>query len=166
MLKATHWQLYQIFIPYRSWESTRGGTHYNVTSHYVGSVCGTSSSSPPRPPPPPTPPPPPPPHPDPTPTPPRTSRTLQWRHNGRDCFSNHQPHDCLFKCSFRRRAKKTSKLHVTGLCGGNSRWPVNSPHKGPVTRKMFSFDDVSVYQCKRSQMDAHYKQSISLDNEH
>ena len=21
-------------------------------------------------------------------------------------------------------------------------WPVNSPHKGPVTRKMFSFDDV------------------------
>ena len=22
------------------------------------------------------------------------------------------------------------------------RWPVNSPHKGPVTRKMFSFDDV------------------------
>ena len=22
------------------------------------------------------------------------------------------------------------------------RWPVNSPHKGPITRKMFSFDDV------------------------
>ena len=22
------------------------------------------------------------------------------------------------------------------------RWPVNSPHKGPVTRKMFTFDDV------------------------
>ena len=22
------------------------------------------------------------------------------------------------------------------------RWPVNSPHKGPVTRKMFPFDDV------------------------
>ena len=21
------------------------------------------------------------------------------------------------------------------------RWPVNSPHKGPVTRKMFPFDD-------------------------
>ena len=26
--------------------------------------------------------------------------------------------------------------------GGNHRWPVNSPHKGPVTRKMFPFDDV------------------------
>ena len=22
------------------------------------------------------------------------------------------------------------------------RWPVNSPHKGPITRKMFAFDDV------------------------
>ena len=25
---------------------------------------------------------------------------------------------------------------------GVHRWPVNSPHKGPVTQKMFSFDDV------------------------
>ena len=24
----------------------------------------------------------------------------------------------------------------------DDRWPVNSPHKGPVTRKMFPFDDV------------------------
>ena len=23
-------------------------------------------------------------------------------------------------------------------------WPVDSPHKGPVTRKMFSFDDVTM----------------------
>ena len=27
---------------------------------------------------------------------------------------------------------------------GTHRWPVNSPHKGPVTRKMFPFDDVIV----------------------
>ena len=26
------------------------------------------------------------------------------------------------------------------------RWPVNSPHKGPVTRKMFSFDGVIMYR--------------------
>ena len=39
----------------------------------------------------------------------------------------------------RCRSKKTPKLRVTGLCG---RWPVNSPHKGPVTWKMFPFDDV------------------------
>ena len=25
---------------------------------------------------------------------------------------------------------------------GIPRWPMNSPHKGPVTRKMFPFDDV------------------------
>ena len=46
--------------------------------------------------------------------------TLQWRHNGRDGVSNHQPHDCLFNRSFRRRSKKISNLCVTGLCEGNS----------------------------------------------
>ena len=45
---------------------------------------------------------------------------LQWRHNEHDCISNHQPHDCLLKRLFRRRSKKTPKLHVTGLCEGNS----------------------------------------------
>ena len=29
--------------------------------------------------------------------------TLQWRHNGRDSVSNHQPHHCLLKSLFRRR---------------------------------------------------------------
>ena len=42
---------------------------------------------------------------------------------------------------FRRKSKKTSKFCVTGLCAGNSPGPVNSPHKCPVTRKMFPFDD-------------------------
>ena len=46
--------------------------------------------------------------------------SLQWRHNGRDGVSNHQPHRCLLNRWFRRRSKKTSKLHVTGLCAGNS----------------------------------------------
>ena len=45
---------------------------------------------------------------------------LQWRHNERDGVSNHQPHHCLLNCLFRRRSKKTSKLHVIGLCAGNS----------------------------------------------
>ena len=44
---------------------------------------------------------------------------------------------------FRHRSKKTSKLRVTDLCvRGIHRWPVYSPHKGPVTRKMFSLDDI------------------------
>ena len=42
----------------------------------------------------------------------------------------------------RRRSKKTSKLRITGFVRGIHRWPVNSPHKGPVTRKLFPFDDV------------------------
>ena len=29
--------------------------------------------------------------------------SLLWRHNGRDGFWNHQPHDCLLNRSFRRR---------------------------------------------------------------
>ena len=68
--------------------------------------------------------------------------SLQWRHNGCDCISNHQPHDCLLNRLFRRRSKKISKFRVTGLCAGNSPGPVNSPHKWPVTRKMFPFDDI------------------------
>ena len=68
--------------------------------------------------------------------------TLLWRHNDHDCGSNYQPHGCLLNRLFRRKSKKTSKLRVTGLCVGNSPGPVNSPHKGPVTRKMFPFDDV------------------------
>ena len=46
--------------------------------------------------------------------------SLQWRHNGRDSVSHHQPHDCLLHRLFRRRSKITSKLRVTGLCEGNS----------------------------------------------
>ena len=67
-----------------------------------------------------------------------TLYALQWRHNGLDGVSNHQPHDCLFG----RRSKKTPKIRATGVCAGNSPGPVNSPHKWPVTRKMFPFDDV------------------------
>ena len=48
---------------------------------------------------------------------------LKWRHNGRDCISNHQSHDCLPKGLFRRRSKKTSKLRVTGLCAGTGEFP-------------------------------------------
>ena len=46
--------------------------------------------------------------------------SFRWRHDGRDSVSNHQPHDCLLNCLFRRWSKKTSKLRVTGLCAGNS----------------------------------------------
>ena len=70
-------------------------------------------------------------------------KPLQWCFNGCDGISNHQPHDCLLNCLFRLRSKKTSKLLVISLCDGS---PVNSLHKGPVTRTMFPFDDVIIYE--------------------
>ena len=65
-----------------------------------------------------------------------TGWTWQWRHNWLDSVSNHQPHHCLLSRLFGCRLKKASKPRVTGLL------PVNSPHKWPVTQKMFPFDDV------------------------
>ena len=38
----------------------------------------------------------------------------------------------------RKHQSSTSLAFVRGI----HKWPVNSPHKGPVTRKMFPFDDV------------------------
>ena len=65
---------------------------------------------------------------------------LQWRHNGRDSLSNHQPHDCLLYRLFRRRSKKTSKLRVTGLCVGNS------PGTGEFPAQMASYaENVSIW---------------------
>ena len=64
--------------------------------------------------------------------------SLQWCHYERDGASKHRRLDCLLKRLFRRRSKKTSKLRVAG------QGPVNVPHKGPVTRKMFPFADVTM----------------------
>ena len=60
------------------------------------------------------------------------SCTLQWRHNENDGVSNHRRLDCLLNRLLR------SLAFVRGI----HRWSVNSLHKGPVTRKMFPFDDV------------------------
>ena len=54
----------------------------------------------------------------------------------RDNVSNHRCLDCLINALFRRRSKKT----------------VDSPHKGPVTRKMFSFDDVIMVRMPQTPM--------------
>ena len=64
------------------------------------------------------------------------SHPLQWRHNEGYGVSNHRHLDGLFHRLFKCKSKKTSKLRVTGLCDENS------PHKRPLTWKMFPFDDV------------------------
>ena len=56
--------------------------------------------------------------------------TSQWRHNERDGVSNHRSFDCLLNRMLGCRSKKASKFCVIGLS------------EGPVTRKMFPFDDV------------------------
>ena len=71
--------------------------------------------------------------------------TLQWRHNERDGVSNHQPHDCLLNCSFRRRSKKHQSSTSLAFVRGIHQWPVNSRTKRPLTREMFPFDDVSMW---------------------
>ena len=68
------------------------------------------------------------------------SDALQWRHNERDGISIHQPHDCLLNRLFRHKSKKTSKLHVTGLCAGNS------PGTGEFPTQMASYtENVSIW---------------------
>ena len=70
--------------------------------------------------------------------------TLRWRHTGRDSVSNHQPHDYLLKRLFRRRSKKNQSSASLAFVRVIHLGPVNSPHKWPLTRKMFPFDDVII----------------------
>ena len=82
--------------------------------------------------------------------------TLQWRHNDGDDVSN-QPHDCLLNRLFRRRSKKHQSSESLAFVRGIHRWLVYSPHKGPVTRKMFPFDDVIMILSSgsRARVDCH-----------
>ena len=68
--------------------------------------------------------------------------TLQWRHNAPIGVSNYQLHDCLLNRLFKAQIKKDQSPASLALVRGLPRWQVNSPHKGPTTRKMFPFDDV------------------------
>ena len=68
--------------------------------------------------------------------------SLQWRHNGRDSVSKHQPRECLLSRLIRQNQRKCQSSASLAFVRGIHRRPVNSPHKGPVTRKMFPFDDV------------------------
>ena len=77
------------------------------------------------------------------------TNSLQWRHNERNGISNHQPHDCLLKRLFSHRSKKTSKLHVTGLCEGNSLVTGEYP-----AQRASNTENVSIWWC-------HHESSIT-----
>ena len=48
------------------------------------------------------------------------------------------------QCAKQRKHQSSPSLAFRGI----HRWPVNFPHKGPVTRKMFPFNDVIMYVCR------------------
>ena len=81
--------------------------------------------------------------------------SLQWRNNGHDSVSNHQPHDCLLNRLFRRRSKKISKLRVTGLCAGNS------PETGEFPAQMASnAENVSIWWRHHVMYDLAFRQLL------
>ena len=62
---------------------------------------------------------------------------FQWHHNEYDGVANHQPHDCLLNrysgADQRKHQSSASLAFVRRIHWG----PVNSAHKGQVTRKCF-----------------------------
>ena len=70
--------------------------------------------------------------------------SLQWRHNECDGFSNHRRLECLLnRLSGGDQGKHGSSASLA-FVRGSHRGLVKSPQKGPVTRKMFPFDDVII----------------------
>ena len=89
---------------------------------------------------------------------------LQWRHNKRDAISNRRRIDCLLNRLLRRKWKKTHQNYASlAFVRGIQRWAVNSPHKGPETRKVFPFDDIFMINskvwdvCTTSQQEAKFE---------
>ena len=95
----------------------------------------------------------------------RSGGALQWRHNEIDCVSNHQHLDRLFNRLLSAHQRKHQSSALPGY------WPlwresagdryVDSPHKGPVTRTMFPFDDVTMWHDPKQAM-SHYTTQFSV----
>ena len=76
--------------------------------------------------------------------------TFQWRHNERHASQvTIISIVCSAVCSGADQRKRQSTASLA-FVRGIHRWPVNSPHKGPVTRKLFTFDDVILTMTKCS----------------
>ena len=72
---------------------------------------------------------------------------LQWRHNGTmasQITSLIIVYSTVYSGADQRKHQSSASL---AFVRGIHRWPVNSPHKWSVTRKMFPFDDVIVLTC-------------------
>ena len=70
---------------------------------------------------------------------------LQWRHkNAIASQITGVSIICSNVCSGANQREHQSSASLV-FVRGIHRWPVDSPHKGPVTRKMFPFDDVTMH---------------------
>ena len=67
---------------------------------------------------------------------------LQLHNDERHGVSNHRHLDCLPHCLFRRRSKIHQSSASLAFVKGIPWWPVDSFHKGQVTRKIILFDGV------------------------
>ena len=70
--------------------------------------------------------------------------SLQWRHNGHDAISNHQPHDCLLNLLSGLDQRKNQSSASLAFVWEIHQWLVNSSHKWPIMRKMFPFDNITM----------------------
>ena len=69
---------------------------------------------------------------------------LQWRYNERPGVSKHgdlMVCSTACSCAHQRKHQRSASLAFVREI---HRWPVDCPHKGPVTRKMFPFADVTM----------------------
>ena len=72
-------------------------------------------------------------------------KPLKWCHNERDGVSITGVSIAYSTvCSGANQRKHQSSASLA-FARGIHLWPVNSPHKGPATRKMFPFDDVIMW---------------------
>ena len=67
---------------------------------------------------------------------------LQWRYDKHDDISNHRRLDCFSKFSSSADQREHQSSASLAPVRGIHRRPVDSPHKGPVTWKMFPFEEV------------------------
>ena len=70
--------------------------------------------------------------------------SLQWHHNEPDNTSHTIVYSTIYSGADQRKHQSSMPL---AFVSGIHRSPVNSPHKGPVTLKMFSFGDVIMWGC-------------------
>ena len=75
------------------------------------------------------------------------STISRFHYDARYVVPNHRPFDRLFNSLCRPTSKKQLSQRHWRFLRGIHQWPVNSPHKGPVTRKKFHLMTSSYADC-------------------